>query len=83
MDAVKGLDLVDIVVLYPKDKISVVQELQMTSYVDKNIHVYAVDGSSDDLDVPIKQCFPRDNVTSINSVSWTRVMIQVSRVKFI
>lgn len=78
MEAVKGLKSVDIVVLYPKNKISVVQELQMTSYLEKNVHVYAVDGSSDDLDVPIKECFPRDNVTSINSISWTRVMIQVS-----
>ncbi|KAJ6643306.1 Threonine synthase-like 2 [Pseudolycoriella hygida] len=79
MEAIKGLKAVDIVVLFPKGKISLVQELQMTSYADKNIHVFAVEGSSDDLDVPIKQCFPRENVTSINSVSWTRVMIQVSR----
>lgn len=79
MDAVKGLKLVDIVILYPKGKISEVQQLQMTSYLDENIHVYAVEGSSDDLDVPIKECFPQDNVTSINSISWTRVMIQVSR----
>lgn len=77
MEAVKGLKSVDIVVLYPKDKISPVQELQMTSYLHENIHVFAVKGSSDELDVPIKQCFPRDNVTSINSVSWTRIMIQV------
>lgn len=82
MEAVKGLKSVDIVVVFPKDKVSIVQELQMTSYLDKNIHVFAAEGSSDDLDVPIKQCFPRDNVTSINSVSWTRVMIQVSRLKF-
>jgi len=78
MEAVKGLKSVDIVVLFPKDKISQVQELQMTSYLHENIHVYAVEGSSDDLDVPIKNCFPRDNVTSINSVSWTRVMIQIA-----
>ncbi|KAG4077108.1 hypothetical protein HA402_016095 [Bradysia odoriphaga] len=78
MDAVKGLKLVDIVVLFPKGKISEVQELQMTSYLDKNIHVYAVEGSSDDLDVPIKECFPQHNVTSINSISWTRVMIQIA-----
>lgn len=82
MEAVKGLKSVDIVVLFPKNKISIVQELQMTSYLDANIHVFAVEGSSDDLDVPIKQCFPRENVTSINSVSWTRVMIQVSCLEF-
>lgn len=81
MEAVRGLKSVDIIVLFPKDNISTVQELQMTSYVEENIHVFAVEGSSDDLDVPIKQCFPRDNVTSINSISWTRVMIQVSQLK--
>lgn len=44
MEAVKGLQSVDIVVLFPKDKISPVQELQMTSYLEENIHVFAVEG---------------------------------------
>jgi hypothetical protein len=41
-----------------------------------------VDGSSDDLDLPIKQCFQdnvfckRHNLSSINSINWARIMVQ-------
>jgi hypothetical protein len=31
-----------------------IQELQMTTVLDENVHNFAVEGSSDDLDVPIK-----------------------------
>lgn len=41
-----------------------------------------VDGSSDDLDIPIKLCFQdhaftkRHNLSSINSINWARIMVQ-------
>lgn len=63
--AVKDLKHVDIVVLYPKGKsseetyfckgrISKIQELQMVTHQNPTVHVYAVEGTSDDLDVPIR-----------------------------
>ncbi|XP_035673866.1 threonine synthase-like 2 isoform X1 [Branchiostoma floridae] len=82
IEAVRGLKWVDIVVLLPHGRCSSIQELQMTTVLDDNVHVFAVDGTSDDLDYPIKQCFvdaefvQKHNLISINSINWARVMVQ-------
>lgn len=73
----QGLSGIDCIVLYPKHNISPVQELQMNASSENNIHVFATEGTSDDLDIPIKQCFPGDGLCSINSINWARIMIQV------
>ena len=67
----------DVIVLFPKGKVSPVQELQMVTVQDENVHLFEVEGTSDDLDVPIKQSFPQAGLTSINSINWARIMIQV------
>lgn len=74
----KGLEGIDIIVLYPKGKISEMQELQMITVTEKNVHVFATEGTSDDLDIPIKKCFPASGIVSINSINWARIMVQVS-----
>ena len=46
-------------------------------------YLIPVDGTSDDLDLPIKACFldnefvKAHNLTSINSINWARIMIQI------
>ena len=51
---------------------------------DDNVHCYAVDGTSDDLDVPIKAVFAdpeyvaKHNLCSINSINWARILVQIS-----
>lgn len=83
IEAVRGLQFVDIVVLLPKGRCSKVQELQMVSVIEDNVHVYRVDGTSDDLDLPIKEVFKdvefskQHNLSSINSINWARIMVQV------
>jgi len=74
---VAGLSSVDIIVLYPKKNISEIQELQMNASHEKNVYVFAVEGTSDDLDVPIKQSIPSPGITTINSINWARIMVQV------
>lgn len=37
----RGKDNVDIIVLLPHKKISIVQELMMTTVLESNVHVYA------------------------------------------
>ena len=39
------------VILHPKDKISIVQEMQMVSCMDANVHNLAVEGTFDDCQV--------------------------------
>lgn len=58
--------------------------LQMTTVLEDNVHNFAVDGSSDDLDVPIKAVFAepdyvaKHNLCSINSINWARILVQIS-----
>ena len=55
----------------------------MTTVLDDNVHNFAVDGSSDDLDVPIKAVFAepdyvaKHNLCSINSINWARILVQI------
>lgn len=57
-----------------------IQELQMVT--EEKAHVFAVDGTSDDLDVPIKAVLSdkkfsqENNLCSINSINLARVAIQ-------
>jgi len=77
IDSVRGMSLVDIIVLYPKGQITEVQELQMRSGTEENVHLFEVEGTCDELDEPIGQCFPDPTLTCMNSINWARVMIQV------
>jgi len=84
ISAVRGLKWVDVVVLLPKGRCTEIQELQMTTVLEDNIHNFAVEGTSDDLDVPIKAVFADpdyvvdNNLCSINSINWARILVQIS-----
>ena len=84
INAVQGLKWVDVVVLLPKGRCTQIQELQMTTVLDGNVHCFGVDGSSDNLDVPIKAVFAdhqyiaNSNLCSINSINWARILVQIS-----
>ena len=73
---------INIVVMYPRNRVSRVQELQMTTVNSPNVRVISVDGSSDDQDVVMKQLntdtsFAKTyNITCINSVNVARVLFQ-------
>lgn len=40
IEAVRGLEWVDIVVLLPRGRCSNIQELQMTTVIENNVHVF-------------------------------------------
>lgn len=46
-----------IIVFYPRDGVSKVQELQMTTQTGANTHVVAIDGNFDDAQTNVKQMF--------------------------
>uniref|UniRef100_A0A3B1JMP8 Threonine synthase-like 2 n=1 Tax=Astyanax mexicanus TaxID=7994 RepID=A0A3B1JMP8_ASTMX len=52
-----GLNGVDVVVVFPRGRITMVQEKQMTTHMEDNVHVFAADGSSDEIDVPLRKLF--------------------------
>nr|XP_038963239.1 threonine synthase-like 2 isoform X2 [Rattus norvegicus] len=84
IESVQGSKNVDIIVLLPKGHCSKIQELQMTTVVKENVHVFGVEGNSDELDEPIKAVFAdvafvqRHNLMSLNSINWSRVLVQMA-----
>ncbi|XP_029920750.1 threonine synthase-like 2 isoform X2 [Myripristis murdjan] len=84
IQSAKGLGGVDVVVVYPRGRITPVQEKQMITCLEDNVHVFAGDGSSDDIDKPLRRLFADQELVkghglmSLNSVNWSRVMIQLA-----
>lgn len=84
IEAYRGFSTASVMVLFPKGRIAETQELLMTTVMDKNIHCFEVDGTSDDLDVPIRKIFEDEtfcrayNVISANSVNLVRVLVQIA-----
>lgn len=84
IQSAKGLPGLDVVVVYPRGRITPVQERHMISCLQDNIHVFAADGSSDDIDQPLRRLFTDQDLVkshglmSLNSVNFSRVMIQLA-----
>uniref|UniRef100_A0A3Q0RXX5 L-serine ammonia-lyase n=1 Tax=Amphilophus citrinellus TaxID=61819 RepID=A0A3Q0RXX5_AMPCI len=84
IQSAKGLPGLDVMVVYPRGRITPVQEKHMTSCLEDNVHVFAADGSSDDIDRPLRRLFADQELVkshglmSLNSVNWSRVMIQLA-----
>jgi threonine synthase len=83
MEAFKGLDAVNLFVMYPHGRVSEVQRRQMTTPVEGNVHAIAVEGDFDDCQAVVKAMFNdfefRDGVrlAAVNSINWARVLAQV------
>ncbi|MFA8385820.1 MAG: threonine synthase [Pelagibaca sp.] len=83
IEAFRGLDAVDVFILYPHGRISEVQRRQMTTPVESNVHAMALDGDFDDCQARLKDMFNdfafRDDVrlAGVNSINWGRVLAQV------
>ncbi|MGI3163264.1 threonine synthase [Pseudooceanicola sp. 200-1SW] len=83
IEAFRGLDNVDVFILYPHGRVSEVQRRQMTTPADSNVHALAVDGDFDGCQARVKDMFNdfafRDEVglAGVNSINWARVLAQV------
>ncbi|KAM4528383.1 threonine synthase-like 2 isoform 1-T2 [Odontesthes bonariensis] len=84
IQSAKGLPGLDVVVVYPRGRVTPVQEKHMITCLEDNVHVFAADGSSDDIDQPLRRLFADQQLVrsyglmSLNSVNWSRVMIQLA-----
>ena len=80
---VAGMENIKIFILYPKDRISSLQELQMTTVPDANVQCISVSGTFDDCQRIMKSIFSdldfkeSYSLGAINSVNWARVLAQV------
>ncbi len=83
IEAFRGLDAVDVFILFPHGRVSEVQRRQMTTPSEANVHALAVDGDFDDCQARLKDMFNhfdfRDEVrlAGVNSINWARVLAQV------
>ncbi|MBU2960861.1 threonine synthase [Citreicella sp. C3M06] len=83
IEAFRGLDAVDVFILYPHGRVSEVQRRQMTTPSESNVHALAMDGHFDDCQARLKDMFNdftfRDEIrlAGVNSINWARVLAQV------
>ena len=82
-DGIAACRNVDIVMLYPNNRVSDVQRRQMTTLTAPNVHAVAVDGTFDDCQDLVKAMFndqefrDANQLSAVNSINWVRVMAQV------
>jgi threonine synthase len=83
VEAFRGLDQVDIFILFPHGRVSEVQRRQMTTVAAPNVHAIAVEGTFDDCQNALKAMFNnprfRDELqlSGVNSINWARIAAQV------
>jgi len=79
---VRGKENIHIFILHPHGRVSPVQELQMTTVTDPNVHNLAIRGTFDDGQSIVKEIFAdvdyksRYALGAVNSINWARVLAQ-------
>ena len=74
IDAIKGKDKMNIFVLHPNNRVSLVQRKLMTTVKDKNVFNIAIDGNFDDCQNLVKSMFADNefsnsiNMSAVNSI---------------
>ncbi|MBI3993291.1 MAG: threonine synthase [Candidatus Lambdaproteobacteria bacterium] len=83
IQALRGKTGVEVFILYPQGRVSPMQERQMTTVPDANIHAIAIEGSFDDAQAIVKALFAdrafnaRYGLGAVNSINWARVLAQI------
>ncbi|KAJ6157793.1 hypothetical protein N7470_005385 [Penicillium chermesinum] len=79
---VRGKKDVSCFILFPNGRVSPIQQLQMTTVLDSNIHNLTVDGYFDDCQNIVKELFAdpelnsTHNIAAVNSINWARILAQ-------
>ena len=82
IDAIKGKRNMNIFVLHPHKKISLVQRKLMSTVKEKNVFNIAIEGNFDDCQNLIKSMFADKefsnsiNMSGVNSINWARIVAQ-------
>lgn len=80
----RGKKDVDVFILYPTGRISSIQEEQMTTVEEKNVHTISLKGTFDDCQDIVKLIFgdvefnEKYHVGAINSINWARILAQIT-----
>jgi threonine synthase len=80
---VRGQERIDIFILHPHGRVSPIQERQMTTVLDENVHNIAIRGTFDDGQRIVKELFNdlefkrMYHLGAVNSINWARILAQV------
>lgn len=80
----RGKKNVNCFILFPRGRVSPIQERQMTTVPDENIHCIAMEGTFDDCQAVVKASFNNNafrnevSIGAVNSINWARVLAQMS-----
>ncbi|HZP20605.1 MAG TPA: threonine synthase [Bauldia sp.] len=83
IEAFRDRKNLDVFILFPKGRVSPVQQRQMTTSGAANVHAIAVDGDFDDCQALVKALFNdarlrRElSLAGVNSINWARIVAQV------
>jgi len=82
IDAIKGKKNMNIFVLHPHKKVSLVQRKLMSTVKEKNVFNIAIEGNFDDCQNLVKSMFSDKefsksiNMSGVNSINWARIIAQ-------
>lgn len=80
----RGKKGIHCIILFPNGRVSDIQERQMTTIPDENIHCVAVEGTFDDCQDIVKASFntkafrEKVHLGAVNSINWCRVLAQTT-----
>ncbi|HUJ75898.1 MAG TPA: threonine synthase [bacterium] len=84
IQALRGKRGMEVFILFPRGRVSRMQQLQMTTVPDANVHALAVEGTFDDAQDIVKGLFndrafnARYHLAAVNSINWARVLAQMT-----
>jgi threonine synthase len=83
IEAFRGRARADLFVLFPRGRVSPVQQRMMTTPIDDNVHAIAIEGTFDDCQALVKgmlgnpELRERARLSGVNSINWARIVAQV------
>lgn len=88
LEGFKDVEGTEIMVFYPNDGVSAMQQRQMNTQAGENVYVCAINGNFDDAQTGVKTIFTNDDIkavlsdnnmefSSANSINWGRLAPQI------
>lgn len=80
----RGKKDVSVYILFPEGRVSPIQEAQMTTVLDDNVHTISVEGTFDDCQDIVKTLFgdaelaKTHRLGAVNSINWARILAQIT-----
>ena len=80
----RGKKDVSVFILHPHGRVSPIQEAQMTTVLDDNVHNLALEGTFDDCQDMVKALFADEHLNkthklgAVNSINWARILAQIT-----